>query len=120
MLTEEGPAHGPSGNGVRLGLVEWAAALVSGHDFQGPLYQVLLVPHEGTGLRVLPLPGFLACRTRLCKNVFTPTHACWQHPPEGDRQPVQPSFRIEREDYQGRTGYLLSGPQHRAAQGSRV
>ena len=29
------------------GVVEWAAALVLGHDPQGSLYQVLLVPYEG-------------------------------------------------------------------------
>lgn len=105
---------------MRLGLVEWAAALVSGHDSQGHLYQGLLVPHEGTGLHVLPLPGSLARRTCLPENVFTPTHACWQHPPEGDGQPGQPSLQKEREDYPGHSGCLLSGPQHRAAQGGRV
>lgn len=69
---------------------------------------------------MLPLPGFLPCRARLRGNAFTPSPARWQHPPEGDGKPVQPSLQKEWEDHTGHTGYLLSGPQHLAAQGSRV
>ena len=28
-------------------------------------------------------PASLHAETRLCENVFTPTHACWQQPPPG-------------------------------------
>lgn len=47
LQADRGASTRSLGKGVRLGLVEWAAALVLGHDPQGPLYQVLLVPHGG-------------------------------------------------------------------------